>query len=106
MKIGYVCNVREQKSDSTSRTVVALKEAGCQTIFSDLLDSLEDEQLKLALALEYARAGDTLVVWDISVFSSDTQNFVDIMQMLQQRDISLHIISGYFSEIKPNCWVC
>ncbi len=104
MKIGYVCNFREQKSDPTSPTVVALKEAGCQTIFSDLLDSLEDEQLKLALALEYARAGDTLVVWDISAFSSDTQNFVNIMQTLQQRDISLQIISGNFSEIKPHSW--
>ncbi len=38
---------------------MALKEAGCQTIFSDLIDSLGDEQLNLALALEYARAGDT-----------------------------------------------
>ena len=104
MKIGYICNFREQKSHPTSRTVVALKEAGCQTIFSDLLDSLGDEQLNLAFALEYARAGDTLVVWDISAFSSDAQNFVDIMQMLQQRDISLQIISGNFSEIKPHSW--
>ena len=104
MKIGYICNFREQKSHPTSRTVVALKEAGCQTIFSDLLDSPEDKQLKLALALEYARAGDTLVVWDISAFSSDTQNFVNIMQTLQQRDISLQIISGNFSEIKPHSW--
>ncbi len=104
MKIGYVCNVREQKSDPTSRTVVALEKAGCQTIFNDLLDSLGDEQLNLALALEYARAGDTLVVWDISVFSSDTQNFVDIMQMLQQRDIGLQILAENFSEIKPHSW--
>jgi len=104
MKIGYICNFREQKSHPTSRTVVALKEAGCQTIFSDLLDYVEDEQLKLALALEYARAGDTLVVWDISAFSSDTQNFVNIMQTLQQRDISLQIISGNFSDIKPYSW--
>ena len=104
MKIGYVCNVREQKSDPTSRTVVALEKAGCQTIFNDLLDFLGNEQLKLALALEYARAGDTLVVWDISVFSSDTQNFVDIMQMLQQRDIGLQILAENFSEIKPHTW--
>ncbi|ELS02693.1 site-specific recombinase, DNA invertase Pin [Xenococcus sp. PCC 7305] len=104
MKIGYVCDVREQKSDPTSRIVMALKEAGCQTIFSDLLDFEKGEQLNLALALEYARAGDTLVVWDISAFSSDTQNFANIMQMLQQRDIGLQILAENFSEIKPHSW--
>ncbi len=104
MKIGYACSLRGQKYNTNSEQVIALKEAGCQTIFNDLLDSLGDEQLNLALALEYARAGDTLVVWDISAFSSDTQSFVNIMQTLQQRDISLQIISGNFSEIKPHSW--
>lgn len=58
----------------------------------------------MVLALEYARSGDTFVVWDISAFSSDTQNFVDIMQTLQQRDIGLQILAGNFSEIKPHSW--
>ena len=81
-----------------------IPQAGCQTIFSDLLDHVGDEQSNLALALEYARAGDTLVIWEISAFSSDTQNFVNIMQTLQQRDIGLQIISGNFSDIKPHSW--
>lgn len=102
MKIGYACGLRVGEYNANSDIVTALKKAGCQTIFNDLLDSLGDEQLNLALALEYARAGDTLVVWDISAFSSDTQNFVDIMQMLQQRDIGLQILAENFSEIKPH----
>ena len=104
MKIGYVCSLREQEHGTNSDTVTALKKAGCQTIFSDLLDCVGDDQLNLVLALEYARAGDTLVVWDISAFSSDTQNFVDIMQTLQQRDIGLQILAGNFSEIQPHSW--
>ncbi len=104
MKIGYVCSLRVREYNANSDIVTALEKAGCQTIFNDLLDSLGDEQLNLALALEYARAGDTLVIWDISVFSSDTQNFVDIMQMLQQRDIGLQILAENFSEIKPHSW--
>ncbi len=64
----------------------------------------EVQKLIEGLALEYARAGDTLVVWDISAFSSDTQNFVDIMQTLQQRNIGLQILAGNFSEIKAQSW--
>ena len=104
MKIGYVCSLRKQEHDANSDTVAALEKAGCQTMFSDLLDRVFDERLNLVLALEYARAGDTLVVCDISAFSSDTQNLVDIMQMLQQRDIGLQILAGNFSEIKPHSW--
>ena len=104
MKIGYICSLREQEHDANSNIVTALEKAGCQTIFSDLLDRIFDDQLNLVLALEYVRAGDTLVVWDISVFFSNTQNFVDIMQTLQQRDIGLQILAGNFSEIKARSW--
>jgi DNA invertase Pin-like site-specific DNA recombinase len=106
MKIGYVCSFigQEDNAYSDTVTVTVLKKAGCQTIFSDLLDRVFDDQLNLVLALEYARGGDTLVVWDISAFSSDTQNFVDIMQTLQQRDIDLQILAGNFSEIKARSW--
>ncbi len=75
-----------------------------QTIFNDLLDHVKDDQSNLILALEYARAGDILVVWDTSTLCLDSQNFIDIIQTLQQRDISLQILAGNFLEIKPRSW--
>ena len=104
MKIGYVCSFKGQKYNTNSNIVTALEEAGCQTIFNDLLDRLGDDQSNLILALEYARAGDTLVVWDTSTLCLDSQNFIDIIQTLQQRDISLQILAGNFLEIKPRSW--
>lgn len=43
MKIGYVCSLREQEHDANFDTVTALEKAGCQTIFSDLLDCVGDD---------------------------------------------------------------
>lgn len=104
MKIGYVCSLRGQKYNTNSEQVIAFKKAGCQTIFNDLLDGVKDDQSNLILALEYARAGDILVVWDTSTLCLDSQNFIDIIQTLQQRDISLQILAGNFLEIKPRSW--
>ncbi|NJK58783.1 MAG: recombinase family protein [Pleurocapsa sp. SU_5_0] len=104
MKIGYVCSFKGKKDNTNSDIVIALKEAGCQTIFNDLLDCPGDDQSNLILALEYARAGDILVVWDTSTLCLDSQNFIDIVETLQQRDITLQILAGNFLEIKPRSW--
>ena len=104
MKIGYVCSFKGKKENINSDIVTALEEAGCQTIFNDLLDCSGDDQSNLILALEYARAGDILVIWDISTLCLDSQNFIDIVQTLQQRDITLQILGGNFLEIKPRSW--
>ena len=104
MKIGYVCSFKGKKENINSDIVTALEEAGCQTIFNDLLDCPGDDQSNLILALEYARAGDILVVWDISTLCLDSQNFIDIIQSLQQRDITLQILARNFLEIKSPSW--
>ncbi|MDJ0594527.1 MAG: hypothetical protein QNJ72_31885 [Pleurocapsa sp. MO_226.B13] len=40
MKIGYICNFKEGQSDPETTTVVALKEAGCQKIFSNTMQDI------------------------------------------------------------------
>lgn len=104
MKIGYVCSFKGKKENINSDIITALEEAGCQTIFDDLLDCPGDDQSNLILALEYARAGDILVIWDISTLCLDSQNFIDFVETLQQRDITLQILGGNFLEIKPRSW--
>ncbi|MGK7899167.1 MAG: recombinase family protein [Xenococcus sp. (in: cyanobacteria)] len=104
MKIGYVFSFKGQQDNTNSDIVTALEEVGCQTIFNDLLDCPGDDQSNLILALEYARAGDILVIWDTSTLCLDSQNFIDIIQTLQQRDITLQILAGNFLEIKPRSW--
>lgn len=41
----------------------ALKKAGCEQIYEDQLNGARVERPGLQQALEYARNGDTLVVW-------------------------------------------
>ncbi len=102
MKIGYVCSFREQEDDTASQQVTALEKAGCQKIFSDLLCRFSDERSNLELAIEYARAGDILVIWHISCLAPGVQGFVDIAQILQRRNVGLLILTGEFSDIKPH----
>lgn len=41
----------------------ALREVGCERIFQDKFSGSSIERRELSQALQFARAGDTLVVW-------------------------------------------
>ena len=59
--VGYArVSTHEQE---TSLQQDALEAAGCERIFADRASGALAERPELARALEYARQGDTLVVW-------------------------------------------
>ena len=46
MKIGYIFGIGEKGIDTVPEQIEALKQAGCQVIFDDLLDSFLDETVQ------------------------------------------------------------
>lgn len=65
----------------------ALKAAGCKRIFSDVASGAQTERPGLTKALEYARRGDTLVVWKLDRFGRSLVDLIDGVRRLQERRV-------------------
>lgn len=102
MKIGYFFGIGEKGIDTVPEQIEALKQADCQVIFGDEIDSFLDEQSNLESVFEYAREGDILVIWQIFCLAPRLRQFVKIGQRLHQQKIGLSILVGEASQIKPH----
>ena len=67
----------------------ALKEAGCDRIFEDLLSGASNNRPGLEQALEFARDGDMIVVWRLDRLSRSLRDLIDTVAMLKGRGVQL-----------------
>ena len=65
----------------------ALKNAGCTKIFTDVISGAKTERKGLAEALEYVRAGDTLVVWRLDRLGRSLKDLIEKLTELNKRNI-------------------
>jgi DNA invertase Pin-like site-specific DNA recombinase len=90
-KIGYA---RVSTWDQTTAMQMdALRSAGCLRIFEETASGTRTDRPQLAAALDYARAGDTLVVWRLDRLGCSLKHLIDVVTTLEQRDVgfrSLH----------------
>jgi DNA invertase Pin-like site-specific DNA recombinase len=71
----------------------ALRDAGCLRIFEETASGARTDRPQLALALDYARPGDTLVVWRLDRLGRSLKHLIDTVGALEERGIgfrSLH----------------
>ncbi|RYE13835.1 MAG: recombinase family protein [Rickettsiales bacterium] len=91
MKLGYArVSTEEQKVDLQYD---ALKAAGCSEIYSDKISGTKFERPGLAKLIEYARAGDTIVVWKLDRLGRSLKDLVATIQSFIDKGIffqSLH----------------
>lgn len=67
----------------------ALQHAGCGKIFSEKMTASRMDRPAWNEVLEYARAGDTLVVTELSRMTRSLLNLLEISNVLEQRQINL-----------------
>jgi DNA invertase Pin-like site-specific DNA recombinase len=67
----------------------ALSKAGCTKIFTDKLSGTKANRPGLSEALDYAREGDTLVVWKLDRLGRSMKGLVDLANDLEQRKLNL-----------------
>jgi DNA invertase Pin-like site-specific DNA recombinase len=85
MLIGYArVSTNEQNLDLQQD---ALKTAGCTKIFTDVISGGKAERKGLAEALEYVRAGDTLVVWRLDRLGRSLKDLIEKLTGLHNRKI-------------------
>ncbi|CAC8902579.1 DNA-invertase hin [Staphylococcus aureus] len=88
MKIGYArvstglqnLNLQEDQ----------LNQYGCEKIFSDHISGSKSKRPGLDKAIEFARAGDTIVVWRLDRLGRNIEDLITLVNELNNRGVSFH----------------
>lgn len=91
MLIGYA-RVSTSEQDLAPQ-LAALREAGCEKVFSDKASGVKADRVGLADALSHARAGDVLVVWKLDRLGRTMKGLVDLAADLADRDVGLRSLT-------------
>ena len=85
MKIGYA---RVSTADQHFRMQEdALKSAGCEEIYTDVISGVKSQRPGLDKALSYAREGDTIVVWKLDRLGRSIQHLIQTITSLIDKKI-------------------
>lgn len=88
MRIGYArVSTHDQNLDLQTD---ALRQAGCERIFTDRAGGAQRDRPGLTEALSYVRPGDTLVVWRLDRLGRSLRDLVERVEQLRQRDVGFH----------------
>jgi DNA invertase Pin-like site-specific DNA recombinase len=91
MLIGYArISTRDQKPHLQ---LDALHEAGCERVFEETSSGAKRDRPELKAALDFIRAGDSLVVWKLDRLARSTRQLLETVEMLEQRSIGLKILT-------------
>jgi DNA invertase Pin-like site-specific DNA recombinase len=74
--------------------VDALTEIGCTRIFTDHASGTRTDRPQLAAALDYARPGDTLVVWRLDRLGRSLRHLVETVAGLEEHGINFRSLNG------------
>jgi DNA invertase Pin-like site-specific DNA recombinase len=71
----------------------ALNEAGCGKIFTEQLSGAVTDRPALHDALEFARSGDTLIVWKLDRLARSMKQLIETMEKLRLRNIGFRSLT-------------
>lgn len=85
IKIGYArVSTFDQNLDLQ---IDALKKEGCKQIFTDKISGVKSQKPNFDKLLEYAREGDTIVVWKLDRLGRSTVQLIELMEDLKKKNI-------------------
>ena len=71
----------------------ALTEAGCQKIFTEQMSGAVTDRPALHDALEFARSGDTLIVWKLDRLARSMKQLIETVENLRVRSIGFRSLT-------------
>lgn len=91
MLVGYArVSTRDQ---NPAAQIEALKAIGCDRVFVEKLSGANRDRPELKAALDYMRAGDTLVVWKLDRLARSVRQLVETAADLATREIGLRVLT-------------
>jgi DNA invertase Pin-like site-specific DNA recombinase len=91
IKLGYArVSTFEQNLDLQ---LDALQKEGCKRIFTDKISGVKSKKPDFENLMEYARIGDTIVVWKLDRLGRSTVHLIELMQELKEKGIHLKSLS-------------
>lgn len=85
MRLGYArVSTTQQNLDSQ---LDALRQAGCERLFTDRLSGGERHRPGLEAALSHLRVGDTLVVWKLDRLGRSVRGLIELVDTLQTQGV-------------------
>lgn len=87
MLIGYARVSTDDQNLDLQRD--ALKNVGCQKFFEDQMTGSKIQRPGLDAALEFAREGDTFVVWRLDRLSRSLKDLIEMVALLDSKKIGL-----------------
>jgi DNA invertase Pin-like site-specific DNA recombinase len=99
MLVGYArVSTRDQNYDLQ---LDALSEAGCKKIFEEKLSAADRDRPQLRAALDYVRAGDTLVVWKLDRLARSLKQLIETVEMLSESEIGFRSLTENIDTTSP-----
>jgi DNA invertase Pin-like site-specific DNA recombinase len=85
MKIGYarVSTIEQNLEMQTD----ALEKAGCEKIFADTASGAIDSRKGLIDAIEFCRAGDSIVVWKLDRLGRSLKHLIETINLLHEKKV-------------------
>lgn len=91
MLVGYA-RVSTQDQDPELQRV-ALFGAGCERVFEETASGAQRDRPELKMALDYMRAGDTLVVWKLDRLARSLKQLIETVEGLEERGVGFRSLT-------------
>ena len=99
MLVGYArVSTADQKLDLQ---LDALREAGCERIFTDEASGAKTQRPGLGEALSFVRAGDTVVVWRLDRFGRSLKDLVARVEALREQGVGFRSLTEGIDTTSP-----
>lgn len=99
MLVGYArVSTQDQKQ---ALQLDALKGAGCERIFEEKASGAQRDRPQLKAALDYMRAGDTLVVWKLDRLARSMKQLIETVEGLEGQGIGFRSLTEAIDTTTP-----
>lgn len=71
----------------------ALRKAGCEKLFVEKASGAQRDRPELTAALDYARAGDTIVVWKLDRLARSLKQLIETVEGLEEKQIGFRTLT-------------
>ena len=92
MVIGYARTSTVEQRAGFEAQDRDLRAAGAEKVFGEQVSSVA-ERTKLEAAIDFARAGDSLIVTKLDRLARSMANLIDIVRRLQTKEVALRILN-------------